>query len=283
MLVSVVIPNHNGGKFILECINSVLNQTHKDIEIVVVDDDSTDDSLSVISHFSDAIKVLNSNSRGASHARNLGISQARGQFIALLDSDDLWEPTKIQKQMALITTENLGLVYCHGIEFGVSNQQNRLHKAQYHGDCYKEFELNPGRSIIELGCSTALIRKELFYEAGLFDTSFQGAAEDWDLFRRICRITHVGYIDEALIMYRRHPESVSMRDLTDFIFGNELALRKLIFEDDSITRFRSRVCWARLQVMIFKSAVRQFRLLLALRSFLKIFLGPNFRDYFSAK
>jgi glycosyltransferase involved in cell wall biosynthesis len=266
VLVSVVIPNHNGDKYIAECIESVLSQTYKDIEIIVVDDHSNDQSVEQISKYSGKLSLRHSSERGAAFARNLGIQSTQGTLIALLDSDDVWEPTKLEKQVELIESKNLGLVYCNGEEFGLSVTDRTIHNGKFQGDCYKDFELNPGVSIVELGCSTALIRKKLFNEVGFFDTNFRGAAEDWDMFRRICKVAKIGFVDEILIQYRRHENSISARDLSDFIKGNEMAVRKLIVADETMSVKRSRICWAKLQRMILKTSIKQFQPITFFRS-----------------
>ncbi len=275
MLVSVVIPNHNGEKYIAECIDSVLSQTYKEIEIIVVDDHSDDQSVEKISKYSGKLSLRHSSERGAAFARNLGIQSAQGTLIALLDSDDVWEPTKLEKQVALIESKNLGLVYCNGEEFGLSVTDRRIHNGKFQGDCYKDFELNPGVAIVELGCSTALIRKKLFKEVGFFDTNFLGAAEDWDMFRRICKVAKIGFVDEILVHYRRHERSISARDLSDFIKGNEMAVRKLIIADEKMSLKRSRICWAKLQRMILKTSIKQFEPIMFFSSIVKLIVGPR--------
>ena len=282
MLVSVVIPNHNGEQFIAECIESVLGQTYKEIEIIVVDDHSTDRSVLEISKYAGRVTLLNSSQRGACFARNLGIQSAKGPLIALLDSDDIWMPTKLEKQVELIETKGLGLVYCNGEEFGPNVADRKIHRGKFQGDCYKDFELNPGVSIVELGCSTALIRRDLFEEVGLFDTNFQGAAEDWDMFRRICKVTKIDFVDEVLIQYRRHQHSISARDLSDFVKGNEMAIRKMISADQTMSLLRSRLCWAKLQQMILKTSLKQMRPILLFHSIINLVVGPSTRKRLSA-
>ena len=101
MLVSVVIPNHNGEKYIAECIDSVLSQTYKEIEIIVVDDGSTDESLEVLNGYSKRVRIISSMNYGVNHARNLGLLGSHGDFVAFCDSDDWWEPEKIARQIHL--------------------------------------------------------------------------------------------------------------------------------------------------------------------------------------
>jgi len=276
MLVSVVIPNRNGSKYIAECIDSVISQTYPHIEILVVDDHSTDNSLEILRGYGESIRMIESEDFGACSARNVGMLSSRGDLIALLDCDDFWERNKISKQVALLQESKSGLIYCPGIEFDGSGDTIATHHARNRGDCYSLFEKNPGVAIIALGCSSAIFRKSLLNESGLFDPKFSGAAEDWDFFRRICRITTINYVDEILVKYRRHNGNISGRGIMDFKFGNELAIRKLIREDSELSNLRARICWSKLQIMIMKYCLKKLKISLALKSALSALTGPNY-------
>jgi glycosyltransferase involved in cell wall biosynthesis len=276
MLVSVVIPNHNGARFLAECLESVFSQSYKDLEIIVVDDHSTDNSLEILKGYGEIIRMVVSEDFGASSTRNAGMLSSRGDLIALLDCDDLWEPDKISKQVDLLQNSEAGLIYCPGIEFDASGNTIATHHARNSGDCYSLFEKNPGVAVIALGCSTAIFRKSLLNEAGLFDPKFSGPAEDWDFFRRLCRITTINYVDEILVKYRRHNANISGRGIVDFKFGNELAIRKLIKEDSGLSDLRARICWAKLQIMIIKSSLKELKISLAFKSAMSALMGPNY-------
>ena len=111
MKVSIIIPVHNSSKYILECINSVINQTYKNLEIILIDDNSTDNSLEIIKSINDKrIKLIElSTNCGAAVARNKGIEIASGDYICFLDSDDYWKPRKIEKQLKFI--KNKAFIY----------------------------------------------------------------------------------------------------------------------------------------------------------------------------
>src|SRR5437868_2002167 len=98
-LVSVVIPTYNSASFLSQSIESVLQQTYDNFEVIVIDDGSTDNTEAVLSDYKDAIHYIKKNNGGPSGARNLGIAEAKGEFIAFQDSDDLWLPEKLQLQM----------------------------------------------------------------------------------------------------------------------------------------------------------------------------------------
>ena len=170
-LVSIVIPNYNGGLFLLESVSSALAQDYPNFEIIIVDDGSTDNSVEVLDSFRNKIIVIEKENFGAASARNLGILAASGEFVAFLDSDDLWEPNKLTMQMKYMLDANLDLVYCHGRDFGDKGDVNLLHKATFEGNCYSYFKKYPSRAIIELGCSSSVIRKSLLHKSGIFNTS----------------------------------------------------------------------------------------------------------------
>lgn len=179
-LISVVIPNYNNGPFLIECLESVLVQTYKNIEIILVDDGSTDNSLQVLLSFQDRISLITTENRGPSAARNTGILNAKGEFIAFLDSDDIWEPTKLKLQMEMMLGGDYDLIYCSSRDFFLTGVLGNLNRAQFTGNCYKYFKQYPASDIISLGCNSALLRVTILRESGLFDESFFGAGEDWD-------------------------------------------------------------------------------------------------------
>ena len=111
--VSVIIPIHNSKKYLDECIDSVINQTYNNLEIIIIDDHSTDDSLKIIKNKNDSrIKIYKlDKEKGAASARNLGIEKAKGNYICFLDSDDYWYKEKIEKQVKFIKENNYTFIY----------------------------------------------------------------------------------------------------------------------------------------------------------------------------
>ena len=98
-LVSAIIPNYNYSRYIGEAVESALNQTYKNIEVIVVDDGSCDDSLKVLSAYVDRIKVVSQKNAGVAMARNNGVEVSTGEYVAFLDADDVWLPDKVEKQV----------------------------------------------------------------------------------------------------------------------------------------------------------------------------------------
>src|SRR4051795_3380132 len=100
-LVSVVIPNYNYGRYVRQAVDSVLAQTYPSVEIIVVDDGSSDDSVALLQSYGSSIKLVAQSNGGVHKARNRGIEESKGEFVAFLDADDWWEPTKLARQMEL--------------------------------------------------------------------------------------------------------------------------------------------------------------------------------------
>jgi glycosyltransferase involved in cell wall biosynthesis len=267
-----VIPNHNGAKFLSEAIESAIDQDYPDTEIIVVDDGSTDESMELLQDYRGEIRLICSDNFGAASARNLGILAAQGDYIAFLDSDDTWERNKLSLQLELMERSQLDLVYCHGSEFGEKNESYVLHKAVYSGECYKYFKRFPTRAIIELGCSSAVIRKSLVHKSGLFDTRFSGPAEDWDFFRRYCKFARVGFCDLVLTHYRKHTRNVSTRSLEEYYLGNRRALSKMFAEDSTIGAVERRYIWINFHFISAKSFLKTGYLFYFFRSIARMVL-----------
>ena len=256
-LVTVIIPCFNSELFIQDCVESVLQQTYENIEIILIDDGSTDGSLSKIEEFSTKIMILKKENQGAASARNLGIRNSNGSYIAFLDSDDVWYPEKIEKQLQLMTEKHLDLVYCGGESFGHFGLST-IYTPEFSGDCYMKFLEFPTRAIIVLGCSTAMIRKSILEFSGDFDSEFSGAAEDWDFFRRFCKYGKVDFLKESLVKYRLHDRNVSTRGIEDFYKGNLKAILKMVTEDKTINILERVKILAKFEVIIFKFCFKKF-------------------------
>lgn len=170
-LISVIVPNYNNGPFLNETMESIFLQDYPNFEVLVIDDGSTDDSIDRLRKIPYPIKIIESKNYGVSSARNLGILSARGDFIALLDSDDVWERSKLSKQMKLMMQENLELVYCHSKELDALEGKGKIRLAANSGHCYPLYKRFPSTAIIEVPCSSVIFKKSILHKAGLFDTS----------------------------------------------------------------------------------------------------------------
>ncbi|MGH7456269.1 MAG: glycosyltransferase, partial [bacterium] len=208
-MTSVIIPTFNRAAFLREAIDSVLAQTEKDFELIVVDDGSTDCTRELVAEYGDRIRYFFQPNAGASAARNLGIRHAAGNFIAFLDSDDLWLPKKLARQMQWMAAHP-NLLLCHTDEIwirrGVRVNQKMIH-AKAGGWIYP---LCLPRCIISP--SSVLMRRELFDAIGLFDEQLP-VCEDYDLWLRVASRFEVGFIPEPLIVKRGgHPDQLSQRE-----------------------------------------------------------------------
>ncbi|MBI3558629.1 MAG: glycosyltransferase [Deltaproteobacteria bacterium] len=200
-MVSVVIPNYNYARFVGQAIESVLAQTFTDFEIIVVDNGSTDNSLEVLKTFGRRIRVVAQENRGQSGSRNRGIEESRGKLVAFLDADDLWRPTKLEKQVPFFEDSKIGLVYT-GVECVDANlKRTKLITPEFRGELLDKFI--SGGAVIQGGESTAVIRKECFERLGVFDPGLSICA-GWDLYRRICGLYRVELVAEPLMQYRVH-------------------------------------------------------------------------------
>lgn len=199
-MISVVIPTHNRKDFVREAISSVLGQQSvpEKMEVIVVDDGSTDGTCENLARFAEDIRLIRQAHAGVSAARNRGILESRGQWIALLDSDDLWLPRKLSIQMQYLY-DNPELHLCQTEEVWLRNGK-RLNPRKYHkkptGHC---FPLLLERCLVSP--SASVIRRNLFDIVGLFDESLP-ACEDYDFWLRVgCRFP-IGLVDEPLIIKR---------------------------------------------------------------------------------
>jgi len=211
-LVSVIIPTYNRADYIVETIKSVLCQTYQKFEIIIVDDGSTDNTGDLIKLINDPrLKyIYQSNSGLPASPRNNGIKAAKGDFIAFLDSDDLWLPEKLEKQVEILVKNNdIGLVYCNAEYFGSDYKGNStIVKEGYTGDVFEK--------LIEKNFVPALsvmCRREVFSIAGLFDESKKlRAVEDYELWMRIAKYFKLHYVNQVLCRYRLHSQNILGED-----------------------------------------------------------------------
>lgn len=193
-MISVIIPVYNRPAFVKRAIDSVLSQTLIADEIIVVDDGSTDETASVLDSFGVQIKVIRTQNLGVSHARNIGIKEASGEWIAFLDSDDVWEPEKLATQMDY-HNNNPYILFSHTEETWIRddkpvNQKQKHQKPS--GRCFEEI-----LEFCTIGPSTVMMHKTLFDKVGYFDESLT-VCEDYDLWLRVAKKYEVGLISEAL-------------------------------------------------------------------------------------
>lgn len=206
--VSVIMPVYNGEAFVAEAMQSILNQTYTDFELLIIDDGSTDNSLQVARSFQDPrirVVVLEKNI-GLAHVRNRGIEEARGTFIAWIDCDDINLPTRLAQQVTLMRAKP-GIGLCGGWSRVFGSQENQELRFPSSPDELRTALLfyNP------FATSTLLIRKAFLEEHQLrFDPLFP-PAEDYDLWEKISQHSELYNIPEVLSLYRTHAHQSSTR------------------------------------------------------------------------
>jgi glycosyltransferase involved in cell wall biosynthesis len=216
--VSVIIPTHNRAEFLRSAIASVLNQTFQDFEIIIIDDASKDHTQEVIANFNDArIKVIhNQISKGAAGARNIGLINTSGEYIAFLDDDDEWLPEKLKIQTCLLdnSPSEVGGIYTYSfIKEKVSGRVLSIWNYEI-----KEFSKE---NVITT--SSVLLRRECFEKCGLFDENMP-TGSDYDMWIRISENFSFEIIKDALVNYYIHENRLSIN------YGKKIRGLEILFE-----------------------------------------------------
>jgi glycosyltransferase involved in cell wall biosynthesis len=216
-LVSVVMPAYNAHLYIVEAIQSVLAQDYKNIELIVVDDGSSDDTVELACSLGNRVHVFERNNSGPAAARNFGISVAQGEFIAFLDADDMWLPGKLSAQIRyMLDHPDIGVVYgefrsWYASENGVfippnASDQEFLKLSvdnENSGYIFNQLLLDNIVHII-----TAVTRKSILDSVSGFDESLR-TGEDYDLWLRLSRFTRFAKFNSLLAYYRMHSQNTT--------------------------------------------------------------------------
>ncbi len=224
-VVSVVVSTYNRQKKLARALLSAINQSLKDIEIIVVDNASTDGTEELVRQFHDprVRYIRHEANAGGGAARNTGIRAAGAEYIALLDDDDQWSPQKLEKQIAKMRQAPVqtGLVYV-GTEIydehkSIVRQVNHPH---YRGEVYQQLLLGT----ILGSVTSVLVKKECFIKSGLFDETLT-SCQDWDMWLRIAQHFEFDFVDEILARINMHGEQISM-DFSAMIPGRTRMVEK---------------------------------------------------------
>lgn len=204
--ISVIIPTYNRAHILPRALDSVLAQTQLPIEIIVVNDGSTDGTKSVLSNYP-GLKIIDQQHSGVSAARNIGLEHTNGEWIAFLDSDDEWLPEKLEQQWAAICNDDK--LICHTEEIWIRNGKrvNPMKKHQKYGEYIYEKCL----PLCVISPSSVMIHQSVFNDIGVFDESLE-VCEDYDLWLRICSKYSTLFISEPLIVkYGGHEDQLSRK------------------------------------------------------------------------
>ena len=235
-LVSVIIPAYNVAPFMAETLESVFTQDFKSYETIVVNDGSPDtaDLEAVVQQYSGRLTYLKQQNKGVSSARNSALRIARGEYVAFLDGDDVWLPSKLSEQVKFLRDGGYDLVYSNALFFGESPwsaQTTFMDRSPSNGEVTKESLLDQRCSVL---CSTSLARRQAVFEAGLFDEEIK-ISEDFDLWLRMMTSqARFGYQRLVLAKYRVRSGSLTSNRITYHEAG--LSLLDRVKNRDTLTR-----------------------------------------------
>lgn len=235
-MISIIIPTYNRAEYLKEAISSALNQTFKDFEIIVIDDASTDNTGDIVLSFGGRVRYIYQDNKERAAARNRGIRESKGEYVAFLDSDDLWLQEHLQS-----FCESLNMKKDFGLAFSGSYMMNESGNIISKIKAFN-FREKPLKEIVKKfssgGCnaSSCLIRKNLFEKVGYFneDRSLSGS-EDWEMWARLAAETEFVFTGKYTVKIRQHNRqssinadrmSISMKKSLDYIYANQ----KLISE-----------------------------------------------------
>lgn len=228
--VSVVIPTYNAASLLPDAVEGVLAQTYPEVEVIVVDDGSTDETPEVMAQYEDAVRYIRKENGGSASARNRGIREAEGAFIALLDADDVWMPEKLERQMAQFDAHpDLMWSYTNWVLVDEDSEEP-VYYAHQVMECQGGDVLRPLLGRLFIPPSTEVIRREVFDEVGLYDESeLHRISEDWEFSLRVAERYPVGYVEEPLMKRRRHAgKKTSTMDLEHALRSRRAIIEKTV-------------------------------------------------------
>lgn len=235
-LISVIIPTYNRAAFINAAVESVLNQSYENLELIVVDDGSTDKTGDIVQSFKDArLKYIYQENKGRSAARNKALDLAGGDLIAFLDSDDQYMPGKLQTQVDFLNMHpEFGMVYTDAICL------------DDHGNIIKKFVANKAGWIYQdiayfvpttITLPTVMARREVFEKVGQFDENMH-RFEDTDMWRRISKEYQIGAINENTCILRTHQDNSFLYQVPGNVLDSlEYYTQKILRDDSSHAQF----------------------------------------------
>jgi glycosyltransferase involved in cell wall biosynthesis len=204
--VSVIIPAYNAARYLSQAIDSVLAQTYQDLEILVIDDGSTDDTPAVMAPYGAPVRYVRQANGGVSAARNHGIQLGRGRYVAFLDADDTWQAQKLAVQLLALGQQTRAAV-CYSAFTVVDEHLQPLTIRRSHRRASALEDLLLRGNVVGSIC-TVIAERSLFAQVGGFDPQLSQCA-DWDMWVRLAAQTEFLYVDEPLVTYRQHPTNMS--------------------------------------------------------------------------
>jgi len=253
-MVSVVIVTYNKADTVGAAIESVLHQTFSDLEILVVDDGSTDDTVRKVAAYGDRVRYIRKINGGTGSARNRGIEEVRGKYVAFLDGDDLWLPRKLELQMEALKREPaLVAVQCGAYCVDPYLRVLETRRCSPSRDSLKDFLFFNN---LPAFASTVIVRRDVFDRVGGFALDLV-ILSDWDMACRLARVGTLRSVPELLVLYRQYPKNQS-RDVKIHVWSGVRSLRRFFKRNrpDPEILAMERQAWARFYAMIGGGCVR---------------------------
>ncbi len=212
-LVSIVIPVYNGSQYIEKTVDTILSQHYDNFELLLINDGSSDNSkdiLEVLARKDRRIKVHHKENGGVAAARNYGIDEAQGEFVAFCDQDDFWLPTKLSKQIPLFENKKVGLVYCGAIAkyTYLSKEVKPSFDKYYRGSVFEKLI-----QVNMFTCCTAVVRKALLKQTNAFDDDRElMGVDDWLAWLKLSLVCEFDFVEEHLAIHVFHGENYSSNE-----------------------------------------------------------------------
>lgn len=234
-LISVVIPTYNRDRTIERTIESVLKQTYKNYEIIIVDDNSNDNTESIIKKYLEKYSFItyikHDFNKGGAEARNTGVENSTGEIISFLDSDDEWLEEKLEKDIETINKENADMVYCDMISIDVETGNQSIGNRESYDDIYYQLLK---RNVVG-GTSIITVKKSVFQAVGGFKKELP-SCQDWEFYLNIAKGYKIVKINKPLIKYYIHANSIS-GNINNAIEGHKYMLEKVKLLIDNDRRY----------------------------------------------
>ena len=224
-LVTIVIPNYNQEKFVARAVASALSQSYENIEVIVVDDGSTDGSLDVLKQFNSSIKLLLKENGGAASARNLGMNQSRGEFICFLDADDYFAENFIASQLRVLRESGNKLVYCRMTIVDSEEKSIGYSKEDRSGNFKSIFQREFGST--PFPPSSILINSSIV-DIGIEWNTRIKRAEDYEFIGLCALYTDISFNNKSLVFHTEHSGSLTSKTTVLYLFDNLTVMRNLL-------------------------------------------------------
>ena len=222
-LVSIITPTYNCASFVLKTIDSVLSQTYKSFELIIIDDCSTDNTVNIIESYKDPRIVLlkNKENSGAAYSRNRGINAAKGDYIAFLDGDDIWSPNKLEKQLKFMIDNNYGFSYTN---FNTVDENGHLEKYYFTGPKKVTHKMFIKSNYI--GCSTAMYKRDIFPDLEISPEIKK--RNDYALWLLISTKSDCFLLDDCLASYRINNSGLSKTRKSKLLKHHRIVFEKAL-------------------------------------------------------